>query len=212
MRAGANGFCVSAERWPSGLPRISACRYEGAVYLPNLITVIRVLFVPIVIWLIINGAYTPAFVLFLLAGVSDGVDGFLARHYHWKTELGAYLDPLADKLLLVGIYVTLGLLGHMPAWLVIAVVSRDVLIVGAVMLSWMLGRAVEVRPSKISKANTVGQIILAGLVLAQLGFAPALTVVVAPLTWIVGMLTLISAGVYLARWLRHMAYYDALGG
>jgi len=182
------------------------------VYLPNLITVIRVLFVPIVIWLIINGAHTPAFVLFLLAGISDGVDGFLARHYNWKTELGAYLDPLADKLLLVGIYVTLGLLGHMPAWLVIAVVTRDILIVGAVMLSWMLDRAVEVRPSKVSKANTAGQIILAGLVLAQLAFAPALTAVVSPLTWIVGMLTLISAGVYLARWLRHMAYYDALGG
>lgn len=181
------------------------------MYLPNLITVTRVLFVPVVIWLVIRGAHTPAFALFVLAGLSDAVDGFLARHYHWRTELGAYLDPVADKLLLVGIYLSLGMLGHMPAWLVLAVVSRDVLIVVAVMLSWMLDRAVEVRPSRISKANTFGQIILAGLVLAQLGFAPALLVIVTPLTWIVGIITLVSAGVYLARWLRHMAYYDALG-
>jgi len=209
MRAGASGFCAGGK--PVDLPRAGSLGLgEGAVYLPNLITVIRVLIVPVVIWLIIHGAHTPAFALFLLAGVSDAIDGFLARHYDWRTELGAYLDPVADKLLLVGIYVTLGLLGHIPAWLVIAVVSRDVLIVGAVMLSWMLDRAVEVRPSKISKANTAGQIVLAGIVLAQLGFAPALAPVVTPLTWIVGILTLVSAGVYLARWLRHMAYYDAL--
>jgi len=181
------------------------------VYLPNLITVGRVLLVPVVIWLIIQDAHTAAFALFVLAGVSDAIDGFLARRYDWRTELGAYLDPVADKLLLVGIYVTLGLLGHMPAWLVIAVVSRDVLIVGAVILSWMVDRPVEMRPSMVSKANTVGQIMLAGAVLAELGFAPALEPVVTPLTWVVGILTLASAGVYLARWLRHMAYYDALG-
>jgi cardiolipin synthase (CMP-forming) len=181
------------------------------VYLPNLITVGRVLLVPVVIWLIIKDAHTAAFGLFVLAGVSDAIDGFLARRYDWRTELGAYLDPVADKLLLVGIYVTLGLLGHMPAWLVLAVVSRDVLIVGAVILSWMVDRPVEMRPSVVSKANTVGQIVLAGAVLAELGFAPALEPVVTPLTWVVGILTLVSAGVYLARWLRHMAYYDALG-
>lgn len=180
------------------------------MYLPNVITVIRILLVPIVVWLIINGAHAPAFILFLLAGISDGVDGFLARHYNWKTELGAYLDPVADKLLLVAIYVTLGFLGHMPAWLVIAVVSRDVLIVGAVILSWMLDRAVELRPSWVSKANTAGQIVLAGVVLAQLGVLPALDPFVTPLTWIVGILTLASAAVYLTRWMRHMAYYDAL--
>jgi len=178
--------------------------------LPNLITVIRILIVPVAIWLIIHGAYTPAFLLFVLAGISDSVDGFLARYYQWNTKLGSYLDPIADKLLLVAIYVTLGFLGHMPAWLVILVVSRDVLIVGAVMLSWMMDRALEVRPSRISKVNTAGQIVLAGVVLAQLGVAPWLAPAVPPLTWLVGALTLVSAAVYLGRWLRHMAYYDAL--
>ncbi len=180
------------------------------MYLPNLITIIRILLVPVVVWLIIDGAHAWAFGLFLLAGISDGVDGYLARRFQWKTELGAYLDPLADKLLLVAIYVTLGLLGHMPAWLAIAVVSRDLLIVGAVILSWMLDRAVAMRPSLISKANTAGQIALAGVVLAQLGFAPGLAHYVVPLTWIVGILTLTSAGVYLARWMRHMADLDSM--
>lgn len=210
MKAKASGSCASAEPWPSSSRRRATSSGEDSVYLPNLITVARILLVPVVIWLIIHGAYAAAFTIFLVAGISDAIDGFLARHYDWKTELGAYLDPVADKLLLVAIYVTLGLLGQMPAWLVIAVVSRDVLIVGAVILSWMIDRPVELRPSMISKANTVGQIILAGVVLAQLGVAPGLDSVVAPLTWIVGILTLVSAGVYLARWMRHMAYYDAL--
>ena len=81
------------------------------------------------------------------------------------TELGAYLDPIADKALLVSIYVTLGFAGHLPAWLVIAVVSRDILIVGAVLLSWMLSRPMSLHPILISKANTFSQIVLAGLVL-----------------------------------------------
>lgn len=197
---------------PAGCFKLACAVPDGgnAVYLPNLLTIVRILLVPVTVWLIISEAHSWAFVVFLLAGVSDGVDGFLARHFQWKTELGAYLDPLADKMLLVGIYVTLGLLGHMSAALVIAVVSRDVLIVGAVILSWMLDRAVEMRPSFISKANTVGQIALAGLVLAQLGFAPSLEIIVIPLTWSVGILTVVSAGVYLARWMRHMAYYDSL--
>jgi cardiolipin synthase len=90
------------------------------------------------------------------------------------------------------------------------VVSRDILIVGAVILSWMVERPVEMRPSIVSKANTVGQIALAGLVMAHLGFAPMLAAIVTPMTWLVGILTLLSAGIYLTRWLRHMAYYDAL--
>ena len=83
--------------------------------------------------------------------------------YGWNSELGAYLDPIADKALLVSIYVTLGFAGQLPVWLVIAVVSRDILIVGAVVLSWMLSRPLSMQPLLISKANTFSQIVLAGL-------------------------------------------------
>src|SRR4030095_11156283 len=104
-----------------------------------------------------------AFVLFLLAGLSDAADGYIAKRYGWRSELGAYLDPIADKALLVSIYVTLGFAGHLPAWLVSAVVSRDILIIGAFLLSWVLSRPVPIQPLLISKVNTLFQILLAGL-------------------------------------------------
>ena len=84
-----------------------------------------------------------AFLLFLAAGISDAVDGFLAKRFGMTTELGAYLDPLADKALIVSIYVTLGITGVIPRWLVILVVSRDIMIVGAVMLSWVVGQPAQ---------------------------------------------------------------------
>src|SRR5688500_12469917 len=87
--------------------------------LPNAITIARILAVPVLIWLIVSGEYLLAFWLFVLAGISDGVDGFIAKRFDQRTELGAYLDPIADKLMLVSIYVSLGLLRVLPPWLVI---------------------------------------------------------------------------------------------
>jgi len=139
------------------------------VNVPNTLTLARIVLVPLVVWLIITHEMLAAFVLFLLAGLSDAADGYLAKRFQWRTELGAYLDPIADKLLLVSIYVTLGFSNHLPAWLVIAVVSRDILIIGAFLLSWVLSRPVAVHPLLVSKANTLAQIVLAGLVLAELG-------------------------------------------
>ena len=112
-----------------------------ALSIPNLITLGRILLVPVVVWAIASGEQYIwiAFVLFLAAGVSDAVDGYLAKRFHMTTELGAYLDPLADKALIVSIYLTLGIKGLIPGWLVILVVSRDIMIVGAVMLSWLVG-------------------------------------------------------------------------
>ena len=114
--------------------------------IPNTLTLARIVLVPLVIWLIVTHEMTAAFVLFLLAGVSDAADGYLAKRFQWRTELGSYLDPIADKLLLMSIYVTLGFSNHLPAWLVIAVVSRDILIIGAFLLSWVLSRPVPVHP------------------------------------------------------------------
>ena len=96
----------------------------------NLISLARLLAVPLMIYLILQDAMAFAFWLFVVAGVSDAVDGFLARHLGQASELGAHLDPLADKVLLVGVYVTLGYLDHLPTWLVILVVFRDFLIIG----------------------------------------------------------------------------------
>jgi cardiolipin synthase len=178
------------------------------VNIPNFITVFRIFLVPVVIWLIIDGDMQLAFIGFVLAGVSDALDGFLAKRYGWQTELGAYLDPIADKVLLVSIYVALGVFGHLPVWLVIAVVTRDILIIGAFLLSWLLGRSVEVKPLFISKANTVGQIVLAALIMGDIGFALGLADLTGILVWVTGILTVLSAAAYLVTWLRDMASYE----
>src|ERR1700674_4739729 len=149
--------------------------YQGwLLSIPNLITLARILSVPVMVWAIASGEMLFAFVLFVVAGVSDAVDGFLAKRFGMASELGAYLDPLADKTLLVSIYIALGITGAVPRWLVILVVSRDLMIVGAVMLSWLVGKPVVVKPLFVSKVNTAAQIVFAGLVMAALGFGFAL--------------------------------------
>jgi cardiolipin synthase len=189
--------------WPA--PAAVARLYVGApLSIPNLITLGRILLVPIVVWAIMSNAMLSAFVLFLAAGVSDAVDGFLAKRFNMTTELGAYLDPLADKALIVSIYVALGIDGKIPGWLVILVVSRDILIVGGVILSWLVGSPIKVKPLLVSKLNTVAQIVFACLVLGSLGFdieAHALTLVVMVF---VAALTLMSVAAYVAEWIRHM--------
>jgi cardiolipin synthase (CMP-forming) len=179
--------------------------------LPNLITLGRVILVPLVFWLLVTGQTQAAFFAFIVAGISDGVDGYLAKTYGWTTELGAYLDPLADKLLIVCIFLALGVGGDLPLWLVIAVVSRDILIVIAIILSWLLGNPVRIRPLAVSKANTVAQIVLAGTVLADEGFGLGLGTVRFVLVWVTGALTVASLAAYLRSWLLHMSGFESTG-
>lgn len=173
--------------------------------LPNFITICRLLLVPAVVHLIVVGEYAIAFWLFAAAGVSDAVDGFIAKTFKSETELGRYLDPLADKALLVSIYVALGVQAELPVWLVFLAVSRDIFIIAAVLLSWILGRPVRMAPLMISKANTAGQILLAVIILADLGFGLAMTAVRTGLVVLVAGLTIVSALAYLVGWLKHMA-------
>jgi cardiolipin synthase len=178
------------------------------VYLPNIITISRLFLVPVIIWLIVADKPFTAFVVFLVAGLTDALDGFLARRFAWQTELGAYLDAIADKALLMSVYVALGFYGHLPAWLVILVVSRDLLIIGAVMLGWLLDRAMALQPHLLSKVNTALQIALAVLVLAERGLALGWADAIAVCVWLTGATTALSAIIYLVNWLRHMARYD----
>jgi len=172
--------------------------------IPNLITLGRILLVPVVIWAITSGEMRIAFLLFVAAGVSDAVDGFLAKRFQMKSELGAYLDPLADKALIVSIYVALGIAGALPIFLVILVVSRDIMIISAFMLSWLIGRPMPIRPLLVSKANTVAQILLATLVLAEQAFGFDADLAAKLLMALVAVLTLLSIAFYLAEWVRHM--------
>ena len=155
--------------------------------LPNLITIARLIAVPLVIMAIAQGHWDWAFFLFVLAGVSDAVDGWLAKSFNMASELGAYLDPIADKALLVSIYVTLAVTGGLPVWIVILVVARDVMIVSAVILSWVMAKPLAIKPLVIPSADAqrVGLMIVAGLTLA-------------------------SMGAYLVLWIRHMASDEAM--
>jgi len=173
--------------------------------IPNLITLGRILLVPLTVWLIISEAFGFAWLAFLVAGISDGVDGYLARRFNQRSELGAYLDPIADKALMVSIYVSLGFLKVLPAWLVILVVSRDILIVGAVMLAWVLGRPMPVVPLMVSKVNTAAQIVFAAAVLGVLALKVELEPFLTAGMAAVAALTASSGALYLREWIRHMS-------
>ena len=192
------------------MPAQGRCVSRGArVSIPNLITLARILLVPVVIWAITSGEMRIAFLLFFAAGASDAVDGFLAKRFGMATELGAYLDPLADKAMIVSIYVALGIADAIPHWLVILVVSRDVMIVGAVILSWLVDKPVALKPLLVSKLNTVAQIVLALVVLGALGFKFDAEAAIVTLTALVAALTLLSIAFYVAEWVRHMNAADS---
>lgn len=173
--------------------------------IPNLITIARILLVPLIILLVISEDFGWAFFVFAAAGASDAADGALARATNTQSEVGAYLDPLADKLLLVSTYAALGITKQIPSWLVITVISRDVLIIGGLMLAWFMDRPVQVKPLWVSKLNTVVQIYFIGLVLAQLAFSVAPRLLVDASALLVAGLTLASGLAYMRQWITHMS-------
>ncbi len=174
--------------------------------IPNIISFVRLLSVPVVVWLILNGRLSAAFWLFVAAGVSDAVDGFIAKNFNLETEFGKFLDPIADKALLVSVYVTLGHEDYIVTWLVIMVVFRDVLIVGGAILFETLTHSLTMRPLLISKLNTTVQIILAALVLGVLGFGmnSELFVIIDLMVYVVALTTLLSGGAYMVTWGRRL--------
>ena len=195
----------------SQVPYQGGVRFEAGAHepgrglsIPNLITLARIILVPVVVWAITSGQMLAAFALFVAAGISDAVDGFLAKRFHMASELGAYLDPLADKALIVSIYVSLGIAGALPISLVILVVSRDIMIISGFMLAWFVDRPMPVKPLPVSKVNTVAQIVLAAFVLAEHGFGFGADLLSLALIVVVAILTLLSIAFYLAEWLRHM--------
>jgi cardiolipin synthase (CMP-forming) len=170
------------------------------VNLPNSITLTRMLMVPVLVWLMLVDEMGFAFGLFVVTGLSDALDGLIAKQFNLVTTLGRYLDPLADKLLLISIYITLGYKDGLPIWLVILVISRDALIIGGTILTYVMGNRVVVQPSKISKVNTASQICLAAVILAKLGPGIDVGLAIDFLIYLVGATTLMSGLGYLVVW------------
>lgn len=170
--------------------------------LPNAISFGRLLLVPLIVWLLLDGHYAGAFWTFVAAGVSDAVDGLVARRLGLRSVIGDFLDPLADKVLLVAVYVTLGYQEHIATWLVILVVFRDLIIIGGAFLIHILAGPFKPSTLFVSKVNTTAQIILAAIVLSGLGLDSRWPLAEMAFTYGVALTTLLSGGAYVVRWAR----------
>jgi cardiolipin synthase len=168
--------------------------------LPNAITLARLAAVPIVIWLILVGNLKVAFWVFLVAAISDAIDGIIAKHFNSETIFGAFIDPIADKALLVGTYITLGHENFLPIWLVILVVFRDIVIVGGALIFHTVTHSLSMRPLMISKVNTFAQLILAIGVLFIFGYGIEGDKILKIAGYFVAFTTLSSGIAYVTTW------------
>jgi cardiolipin synthase (CMP-forming) len=173
-------------------------------WVPNFITLGRLALTPAAIAMVAEKRWEGAFAIFVVAAASDALDGWLAKTFRLQSQLGAALDPLADKALIVSIYVALAIVDGVPSWLAILVASRDVMILGGVAVSWFLSGPVEIRPHVVSKATTLAQLLLAGLVLAGQAFDFRFEALESVLIGSVAALTIASASVYLWLWVQQM--------
>ena len=179
----------------------------GLVTLPNIISFARLCAVPLAVWLVLQQMMEVAFILFILAGASDALDGWLARRQGGGNKVGAVLDPIADKALMVSMYVTLAAIHVLPDWLAILIVFRDVMIVGGVMMLFLLGHPPVIHPLRISKLNTLLQIALVAFALllsfAHVLPAPLAALILDGLIWAVTLCTLASGAMYVWNVARH---------
>jgi len=177
-----------------------------AKYIPNAITSMRILCVPCLIWMLFHQQFERSLVLIFFMGLSDGLDGFLARCYNWRSTLGAYLDPLADKLMLLSVFITFALLGWVPWWLAVVIVVRDVVLLVGAFYFHLVTRQLKMEPLTISKVNTCVQIILAvGLIYAQVW--PLHTQILNVLMTIVACTTVVSGVQYVLEWSRRASKF-----
>lgn len=169
-------------------------------HLPNLLCVFRILLVAPILWGITRGQYDLALALFVLAGATDGVDGFLARQFDWRSELGAFLDPVADKLLMVSVLIWLALGNLVPVWLAATLIGRDVVIVAGALAYRALRGPFSGNATTVSKINTVLQLVFVTLVLANAAFAVPPAAPVAVLGSIVFVTAVVSGLNYVREW------------
>lgn len=160
-----------------------------AINIPNILTLIRILLIPLFIIALLNGSRSYALLVFAIAAVSDALDGLLARWLNQRTLLGAYLDPLADKLLATAAFISLSMIGVIPAWLAVIVISRDLLIVLGIAMLKIMDVGFEMAPCKTGKATTLSQMltICLALLAGDAGFLFFVYIVAAVLTVVSGL-------------------------
>jgi cardiolipin synthase len=139
-------------------------------WLPNAVSLLRIALVAPILMFILDGRFAWALALFFVAGFSDGVDGYLAKRFDWHTRLGALLDPVADKLLVAGTFITLAYTQHIPVWLAAVVILRDVIIIGGATVYNFVVKPLQGEPTRVSKLNTALQLLFLLFVLSRAGF------------------------------------------
>jgi len=173
--------------------------------IPNLLTILRILLVPILVILLIQRSFTKAFVIFLVCGLTDALDGFVARLMNQKTVLGAYLDPIADKALMISCFVTLSIRSVIPSWLSVLVISRDVIILLGIAVLTMMKIPFEVKPMFVSKVNTFLQILTITVALLYKSKLMAVDVfVLKGFFWATALFTILSGILYIFRGVRYI--------
>lgn len=178
--------------------------------IPNIITVLRMVSIAPICWLLWRAEYSSALIVLVLAGLSDALDGFLARRYGWLTRLGAVLDPVADKLFVMAIFIVFGLQGSLPWWLISLVIGRDfVIVLGVIACRWLRGK-LDIRPLMISKINTGLQIFLLAMTLLHVALYPLPLWLMIGLQWGVAATTLLSGMAYIMLW-RTLCPHQGVG-
>ena len=179
--------------------------------LPNLITLGRLFSVPVILWLILDGIMLAAFWVFFVSALSDAVDGIIAKYFDAETVFGAFLDPIADKALLVSVFLMLGHQGYIEAWLVIMVVFRDLVIIGGALLFQTVTQSLTMQPLIISKVNTFVQLVFAVIVLWVEAYGIDGGAAIGVIGYIVAVTTLWSGSVYVITWSHRAAVMEDTG-
>ena len=171
-------------------------------WLPNAISISRIALILPILWLLVDEQFGWALGLIFGAGLSDGIDGYLAKKYHWATRLGAFLDPAGDKLLIAWSYGALAFLGHIPVWLAFVVIFRDVVIVAGSFIYHYLVRRLEGQPTRISKLNTALEFLFLVLVIWKAGYDWPDNITITLLGAAVLVTAVISGYDYVSNWIR----------
>ncbi len=171
-------------------------------WLPNAISLLRIALVVPILMLILEGSFGFALVLFGLAGFSDGLDGYLAKRFSWHSRLGALLDPVADKLLVAGMFITLAYTQHIPVWLAGIVILRDVVIVAGATAYNFFVRPLQGEPTRVSKLNTALQLLFLLFVLSRAGFGWPDQISITVLGASILVTVVISGFDYVCSWTR----------
>lgn len=171
-------------------------------WLPNAVSILRIALILPILLLFVNDEFGWALGLFLIAGLSDGIDGYLAKRFNWHSRLGAFLDPAGDKLLVAWSYGTLAYLGHMPVWLAVIVILRDVVIVAGSFMYHYLVRRLEGEPTRISKLNTALEFVFLVFVMSKAGYGWPDDITITVLGASVLVTVVISGYDYVSNWIR----------